>query len=613
MYVAFGLFVVFLLLLFGKKFKYMVVSESKNPFKFHATRPYQSLQTDKKVRNATIKKGLRPELIPSNIDAIIIGSGMGGLTCAGMLARAGKRVLVLEQHGRIGGCTHTFKEKGFEYDIGIHYIGNMEAGSINRCLLDLLTDGNLKWISLCDDFDSVVIDKEGKTPRKFTITKGRQEQKNLLIKQFPDEKTSIDKYFAILKDCSAAASLYCVLKIFPLFIWKLFFMLKLHKIFFKRYAYLTQTSLKQVLDELTDNEELKCVLAYSFGDYGCVPSRAPFLMHGMLINHFARTGGYYPYGGASEIAFQMVPGIESAGGRVLARARVDQILFDDGKACGVKLATSTVCPGMEIKAPIVISDCGIYNTYQSLLPTNIKNQYGLFDDIQWVEKGLACFQIMVGLKGTSEDLDLEAKNYWIYTTEDVESEMKDYLNLSKEEAANAKIPLLFVSFPSAKDPSWNERYPGKSTCVIVTFSKTEWFDEWTGDDVKRRGLIYDNLKKTFINQAWDQVLNLFPHLKDKVEVISGGSPLSHMHYINSMHGEIYGVNHNKERFYMENAANLRPKTPIPGLYLCGQDVFTAGMIGSALGGVLAASEVLNRYLFLDLINNVRETRKQLIF
>lgn len=51
-------------------------------------------------------------------DAIVIGSGIGGLTCAGMLARQGKKVLVLEQLGKVGGCTHTFRQNGFEFDVG---------------------------------------------------------------------------------------------------------------------------------------------------------------------------------------------------------------------------------------------------------------------------------------------------------------------------------------------------------------------------------------------------------------------------------------------------------------------------------------------------------------
>jgi len=65
-----------------------------------------------------------------------------------------------------------------------------------------------------------------------------------------------------------------------------------------------------------------------------MPSRAPFMMHAMLINHLTRTGGFYPHGGASEIAFQMIPGIERAGGAVLARARVGEIVFENGLVMG---------------------------------------------------------------------------------------------------------------------------------------------------------------------------------------------------------------------------------------------------------------------------------------
>ena len=91
------------------------------------------------------RDGYSKRKIPKDIDAIIIGSGIGGLTCAGLLSRAGKRVLVLEQHYIAGGCTHSFEEHGYEFDTGLHYMGNI---SKRKKILDLITQNNIviKWV-----------------------------------------------------------------------------------------------------------------------------------------------------------------------------------------------------------------------------------------------------------------------------------------------------------------------------------------------------------------------------------------------------------------------------------------------------------------------------------
>ena len=81
------------------------------------------------------------------------------------------------------------------------------------------------------------------------------------------------------------------------------------------------------------------------------------------------------------------------------------------------------------------------------------------------------------------------------------TEAQEYLSMTKADAANSPIPLLFASFPSAKDPTWKDRFPGKSTCVVVTFSSLSWFEEWKDADVKKRGAVYNNLKSSFVNQA----------------------------------------------------------------------------------------------------------------
>ena len=71
--------------------------------------------------------GFKPENVPENLDAIIIGSGISGLTTAVVLGRVGQKVLVLEQHDQAGGCMHTFKDKGYEFDTGVYMNGSKRS------------------------------------------------------------------------------------------------------------------------------------------------------------------------------------------------------------------------------------------------------------------------------------------------------------------------------------------------------------------------------------------------------------------------------------------------------------------------------------------------------
>ena len=505
-----------------------------------------------------------------------------------------------------GGCTHAFENKGFEFDIGIHYIGNMEDGSMNRVFIDYLTNGQLKWQPIQPEYDHAIFD-EGDQMKWYGVCQGKDEYKRKLKEQFPAEGAGIDKFFKLMQRAKAAGGAYLIVKVLPLWLMKLLVKLNLHKLVFGEYLKLSSMSLKQVLDDITTDKKLKAVLSYCFGDYGTPPSQTSFIMHAMLFNHFLRSGGFYPVGGASEIAYQMIPVIEESGGVVLGGVSVDKILVEDGKVFGVRVSKFD---RMEIRAPIVISNAGIFNTYQSLLTPQVARSYGFLRELEQKKVGHACLQVFVGLDGTAEELGLVAKNYWIFTSYDQEKDMNEYLGLEREEAANREIPLLFASFPSTKDPTWQDRYPGKSTCAIVTFSKHSWFAEWSEDNCKRRGNTYDELKTTFAEQAWKQVVRNFPQLEGKVAHMEAGSPLTHDYYINSTKGEIYGLDHTRDRFDFEKAMTVRPDTPIRNLYLTGQDVFTCGFIGAAFGGLITASKVLDRLLIIDLIKVLGEARKK---
>jgi all-trans-retinol 13,14-reductase len=198
-----------------------------------------------------------------------------------------------------------------------------------------------------------------------------------------------------------------------------------------------------------------------------------FIFQALLNNHYAY-GAFYPVGGASEIAYNMIPVIERNGGKVLVNADVKQIVFNGKKACGVivKKGTETY----RVEAPIVISSAGIYNTFERLLPKEVSEKSYFTGICKQLKPGTAAMNVFLGFNASNEELNLKPHNIWAFTTNDSGTAFEDYLDMNVDQALDAKVPLMFVSFPSAKDPNW-KNHPGrenKSTCAIVTLASWDW-------------------------------------------------------------------------------------------------------------------------------------------
>ena len=156
--------------------------------------------------------------LEDNYDAIIIGSGMGSLTTAALLSKEGKKVLVLERHYTAGGFTHVFKRKGYEWDVGIHYIGEVQdLNSPIRKMFDYISNKNLKWEDMGDIYDRIIIGD-----KKYDFVKGVENFKNKLISYFPDETKAIENYIQTIFECNKAMKKFYMEKALPSIISFLF-------------------------------------------------------------------------------------------------------------------------------------------------------------------------------------------------------------------------------------------------------------------------------------------------------------------------------------------------------------------------------------------------------
>jgi all-trans-retinol 13,14-reductase len=516
------------------------------------------------MKPSTLRIGrrYRPNRLAPEYDALVIGSGMSGLTSAALLSDLGWKVCVLEQHYTAGGYTHSYERRGYEWDVGVHYIGDVGASTRTRRMFDYLSDRQLQWAPMDDEYDRFYVGD-----RVFNAKAGKAEFRDNLVRQFPAEEQAIDRYMSLLAKVGDALSTFAMTKVLkpwqktlasPLIKWKT-------PDFMFRNTY-------EVLSELTDDQDLIAVICGQWGDMGLPPKQSVFLVHAMIARHYLY-GGFYPVGGSWKIADYVIPKIQAAGGEVFTYANVEQILIADGKVSGVRMAD-----GHEIECPVVISSAGVDNTFGHLLPAELVSAKGYELATRKVRPSLGHLCLYVGLKGTAEELGLPKTNFWIYPHNDYDRAVADFLA-----DPAAPFPVVYVSFPSAKDPAYLDRHPDTATIEIVAPAPYERFQQWQGSTWGKRGEDYDGLKDVLSERLLRHLYDKLPQLEGRIDYHELSTPLSTEWFAAYRHGELYGLDHTPERMQQDW---LTPRTRIPGLWLTGQDILTCGVTGAMMAGML---------------------------
>ncbi|KAM3089630.1 phytoene desaturase family protein [Phormidesmis sp. 146-35] len=500
-------------------------------------------------------------------DAIVIGSGIGGLTVAAILSKFNhQKVLVLEQHFIFGGFTQEFKRQDFQWDVGLHYVGEMGEGEDGRLISDYITNGTLKWTRIPDPFETLVY-----PDFTFEVYSDPHRYQADLIQKFPDEKAGILRYFADLQRFSRWHGLRQATGFLPG---------RLGAIAQSLVNYFGKTFLqttKDYLDQHFRNPQLKALLASAWGTYGLPPSESVFSIHALVISSYLK-GGWYPVGGAQEIAKQILPVIEQTGGRAIAQRQVTEIIIENGVAIGVR-ACKTHAPDAAIEAyyaPVVISDAGAFNTYTQLLSVEERAMYG--DAIQRFPKGHSVILLFLGLKASPQTIGFRGGHHWVYSDYDHDTAWQ-LQRVSPEQGINS----CFLSFPSLNDPTAQSH-----TAEVMVYADYECFAQWQEQPWRKRDADYYALKDRITQSIIDFLEAHYPGFKDLIEFTDLSTPLTIAYFDASDRGAIYGIPFVPERLQQPWVG---VKTPIQNLYLTGADAMGPGILGAAFGGVMAAAAV----------------------
>ena len=539
--------------------------------------------------------------VPINPDVIIIGGGVSGLATGATLSKAGKRVLVLEKYHSLGGGTSTQTVKGTEFEIGTYFLGDLKDSIFKTCL-DQLTEGQVEVVQLDNVQDNIYIGA-GDDRRMFEIRSGAAWAEKL-VAQFPGEKPAIDRFMGMVDEVRNWMYIVPALKVLPLWLVKLVISSRLLNLctpaFEKKYRGLT---IKDVVEDLTENRDLREVLAFRWNVYTLTPDELPFVPAAVTDVHWTTKRSYFPAGGASEIPFHMIPVIEQSGGAAFASANVENILFDGKHVKGVTVRDERSVVHA-IFAPRVVSTIGLIESINRLIPRTVVENSQLKEFAKRVNTGCSFFAGQYILNGTKEDLKLTSASSWQFEYNDLGQRCRDWLNKNVEKALEEPLPMMAFNSNSAKEPKWNrdENHIGKSTMNVITVVSWNWFARLKTLENRKIGPTYEKIRDAFGIKMTRALLNVLPQLKDRIEHAEFATPLRWAdEYLGKHEGSWYGLKHDSPRFDDPMfVARLRPETDIPGFYLSGQDMLFTGVTSNLCSGVMSAGAILERNTLFDL-------------
>jgi len=501
----------------------------------------------------------------NTFDVIVIGSGMGGMTTATALSRLDHKVLLLEQAQVIGGLTHTFTREGFSWDVGLHYCGLFGHDQFAGRILDWLSGETIEFHSLGTVYDTLHF------PEGFDISVGRPAEayKMELKDRFPDNAAEIDAYFEALLSAEEAAYMVGAERAIPEPFRSAHRWWNKKKI--QRWASRTTG---EVIDELISNPKLAAVLSAQWGTYGGKPKEASFAFHGMVMGHYL-DGAAYPVGGAGAIAKGLVPVIEAAGGSARAGIPVSVILLDDGKAVGVRTQS-----GEEFNAPIIVSAIGAGETVRHLLPQDIRQQPWA-QEIATFNPSVCHFDLYLGFEGDIAKHGATRANHWFFNSWDT-------YDTTWAGGDSEPFSMAFVSFSSLKNPAHDPGPTNKHTADVMLLADWSSVAEFADGGAAEHPDEWAAFKQSIESRLLDFFKDKFPDLAPMIAYHELGTPLATAFFTGHEQGGFYGVETTPRRM-LSDALNAR--TPVPGLFLAGQDVMSPGIAGALAGGMFSAAAI----------------------
>jgi len=475
-------------------------------------------------------------------DAIIIGSGLGGLSCAAAFARQGFKPVVLEKHDRPGGYATTFtRPGGFVFDVSLHSTSVGERNGVHNLFPGFPEIQDVEFIPHPNLYRAIYPDYDIRVPQRNPAG-----YVDLLTKHFPGEREGIKGLVEDMQGLSrdigrlTAARGQVDMSRFP-----------------EEYPYLFKCSNKtwaEMMDARIENSRLRAVFSTLWGYYGLPPSKLSAFYYALPTFGYLAEGGYYPRGRSQNLSNALVKFVEERGGKVLLNTRVSRILTRDQAAYGVRSDD-----GREFSGRVVVSNASAYDTFHGMLKEDdsLKAYLGRMDQFSI---SLSSFQVFLGLK---EDLvgklGISDAEIFHETGYDPERSYASSLNANVEDGGYGLT--LYDNVYKGYSPD------GKNTLTILVLQGYDHWKEFEAAYFKGEKKAYREEKERMARRLIRSVEeSLLPGLSAAIEVKEIGTPLTNLRYTGNTRGAIYGWDQTVSN---SGQARLPHKTPIRNLFLAG--------------------------------------------
>jgi phytoene dehydrogenase-like protein len=495
----------------------------------------------------------------NGFDAVIIGSGLGGLSCAAAFARQGFKPLVLEKHDRPGGYATTFSRPGgFVFDVSLHSTTVGERNGLHDLIYGFPEITDVEFVPHRNLYRTIYPDHDIRVPQKDVPGYVK-----LLAGIFPDEQEGIQGLLDDMKGLSddigrlSNARGKVDMSRFP----------QDFPFLFNNYI---RTWGAMVGARIRD-PKLQSIVSSLWGYYGLPPSKLSSFYYALPTYGYLQHGGYYPKGKSQRISDAFVKFIEDRGGKVVLNTRVSEILTKDHAAYGVKTAD-----GKEYTGKVVVSNANAYDTFRSMLKEEdvLKEYVGKFERYS---VSLSSFQVFLGLK---EDLvgkiGIEDTEVFYQSSYDHETGYKDSLTANMDNTGYGLT--LYDNLYKGYSPE------GKNTLSLLVLQGYDHWKEFEADYFKGKKTAYcaekERMANILIKKAEETLL---PGLTSAIEVKEIATPLTNVRYTGNYRGAVYGWDQTVNN---SGQSRVPHTTPIKNLYLSGAWTRPGhgygGVIGSGL-------------------------------
>lgn len=479
---------------------------------------------------------------------VIIGSGLGGLSCGCILAKNGYEVTVLEQDAQIGGCLQCFRRGDAVFETGMHFIGSADPGQTFHTLLRYLGVASDVRLSRLDPMGYDVISLGG---GHYRIANGKENFVETLAGQFPDSREDLSRYYDLVARVASSSNMHTL-------------NINADLDTYNKYQLL---SVNEVIDGVVSDPLLRQVLVGILPLYAGEKDRTPFATHALITDFYGQSA-FRIVGGSSVVADALASNIRQLGGKVLTRQRVEKIECDETRATAVitstgeRFAADLVVSAIHPSLTVNLVDSPLLRPGYRYRMSNIRNTTSAFT---------------VYLKFRRNRVPYMNHNLYIYRTPTA-------WGCENYDAESWPKSLLYMHFCHEDNPAFAH------TGEILTYMTFDEVSAWQGTRIGHRGEAYEEFKRRKAEAAINALEQELPGIRNEIESYYTSTPLTYHDYTGIPEGSMYGV---AKDIHLLGGGSISCRTRIPNLLLTGQNITSHGMLGVLAGSMITCSEVLS--------------------